>query len=872
MPTVINGVGTWYYGKSRIFRRHGVCSMCGAITTLTSYDTTLFFVFGFVPLIPLGRKRILEQCAVCQKHRVAPLDKWEREKSRVFGGLNEALQSGRDPDAALVEALSAASGFEDQALFDQVAAVAAGRTDQADVQAELGAGYAYFTRWDEAETAYRAALAREDRPHWRDRLANVLLHQGRPDDAAPLITPILDAKDGDRAWLVYLLVESYQAQGRHRDALDLMDARERAFPETTADRDCQKQRKVSQKHEATGKPVRATVLATPAHAGYHEGGRFWPRFARWVGPAIAVGVVICYFVAAWYGGAHRKVYLVNGAGRPYTVTINDRPVRLEPNTPTPVAVGEGELVVTGKDIELGAVPLRVTIATPFFSRPFVRHTFVVNPDQLAAVVWEEAEYGNRAGQGGGLPPNVRAGELLYAFDGIDYEFQPFPQQIKAEKGSHLVKRRVGIEPLASTRDRIMVVGEGMSKDRQADYARRLVRINPDDADALSWLSAVLPPAEFIADLRPRLGDRPVRVDWHRFYQATVEATTPGVDLRPEYRRLVEETNRAPDAVYLLGRIEEEPAAEALYREAIAARPPSAAAVTGQGFRLIARGEFGPAVEHLARARTLTPKDDRVRDLYRQALVAARQYQRLMDDLKDQEPTSQGPTGLSYRAIALVGMGKTDEAGRLPEEVLRWFSVAPGSPDGITLRRRLDRMLACVRSDRKAYLALAEQAPDEVPFELALLRGRVREAAEKVPASSDMPTRLNFDAVEKRALVCLAAEVAGDRGLADEQLRTLTDFLSHGDCDQRLFADVLAGRTPVDPEKVRWSPNPPETKRVLLALLARRSPEHREALSKLARDLDFHRDVTSLCLRALLGEGDRLTGRPDTLSPARRRRS
>jgi hypothetical protein len=535
MPTVVNGIGTWYYGKSRVFRRHGVCSMCGAINTLTSFDTTLFFVVVFVPLIPLGRKRILEQCASCQKHRVAPLDKWEQEKQSVFAKLNEALQSGRDPDLALVEALGAASGFQDQGLFDQVAEVAARRTDRADVQAELGSGYAYFARWGEAETAYRAALTREDRTEWRDTLAKVLMQQGRPDDAAPLITAVLDAKDAGRAWLVYLLVEAYQAQGRHRDALDLMDARERAFPETAADRDCQKQRKVSQKHEATGKPVRATILAAPANAGYREGGRFWPRFARWVGPAIAVGLAVWYFSVAWHRGEHRKIYLVNGTGRPYTVAVNDQSIRLEPNAPTPVVIGEGEVAVTTIDIDLGSEPLRATVETPFFSRPFKRHTFVLNPDRLAAVVREEAEYGNRAGPGNELPPQVCAGELLYAFYGIDYEFQPFPQQIMAEKGSRLHKTRVGIEPMTSTRDRIVVLAEGMSKERQADYARRLLRTDPDDIDALGWLAAVVPPAEVIADLRPRLGDRPVRIDWHRVYQSTVDAATPGVDLRPEYR-------------------------------------------------------------------------------------------------------------------------------------------------------------------------------------------------------------------------------------------------------------------------------------------------------------------------------------------------
>jgi hypothetical protein len=111
--------------------------------------------------------------------------------------------------------------------------------------------------------------------------------------------------------------------------------------------------------------------------------------------------------------------------------------------------------------------------------------------------------------------------------------------------------------------------------------------------------------------------------------------------------------------------------------------------------------------------------------------------------------------------------------------------------------------------------------------------------------------VDFDTIEKRALVCLAAEVTGERSLADEQARSLAEALSHGDREQRYFADLLAGRKPIDPEQVRQTVNPPETKRVLAALLARRSPEHREALTRLSRELDFHRDATSLCLRALI---------------------
>src|SRR6476661_10555044 len=77
MPQVHDGIGTWYYGKKRILRHKGVCGFCNAVGELVSYDTTLYFVVFMVPLVPLRRKRILEQCPHCSMHRVLPLKQWQ---------------------------------------------------------------------------------------------------------------------------------------------------------------------------------------------------------------------------------------------------------------------------------------------------------------------------------------------------------------------------------------------------------------------------------------------------------------------------------------------------------------------------------------------------------------------------------------------------------------------------------------------------------------------------------------------------------------------------------------------------------------------------------------------------------------------------
>ena len=93
MPTVINGIGTWYYGKKRIHTIRETCEFCGHPSDLSSYDTSLFFVVFFIPIIPLQRLRVIRSCAACQKHRLISLAKWEQAKSNDSGDAASIVQS-----------------------------------------------------------------------------------------------------------------------------------------------------------------------------------------------------------------------------------------------------------------------------------------------------------------------------------------------------------------------------------------------------------------------------------------------------------------------------------------------------------------------------------------------------------------------------------------------------------------------------------------------------------------------------------------------------------------------------------------------------------------------------------------------------------
>ncbi|HVR87126.1 MAG TPA: hypothetical protein VMU54_22565 [Planctomycetota bacterium] len=98
MPHTFNGVGTHYYGKANLLERPGSCEFCGQPATIQSYDTRYWFVILFIPIIPLGRKRIIDQCGRCRRHRAAKLADWLQVRAKA---MEEGMRKVVDQPGAL---------------------------------------------------------------------------------------------------------------------------------------------------------------------------------------------------------------------------------------------------------------------------------------------------------------------------------------------------------------------------------------------------------------------------------------------------------------------------------------------------------------------------------------------------------------------------------------------------------------------------------------------------------------------------------------------------------------------------------------------------------------------------------------------------
>lgn len=854
MPSVVNGFGTWYYGKRRIHRVKAVCSQCNALTELESYDTTLYIVAAMIPIAPIGQKRILEQCQSCRRHRVLPLNKWESAKAEAFNDVLEKLQANPDDKPTIQAALGMATSFQDVTAFDKLADVLGDRCEKdADIQAQLGSAYEYFSRWPEAEKAYARSLALQPNDEISERLAVCLLKQNRPEEAIDYISHVFVSKNSDKAWLTFWLIEGYMAKGLHEQALELMDARDQAFPSLVNEKSYKQQRRTAEKHKSSGKPIPSKYLTESSKTGYKEGSGLGFKWPRYVAAAIFLGLLSLYLGSAWYKGRHRPVYLANGWKKPYAVKINGQEHQLQPGAVKKIELPEGDVTVEWP--EGGEGPQTARIQTSFFGRPFNRPVFVINPDRFALLEREQAVYSQNpnASDNADSTLNYSAGKLLHRFDEVNYEFQPFPAEIQVDSGGRVKKTRVGLLSTIDTADRLFDLSAAVSANEQLEYVKRFVQLDPDDLIALGWMTSQLSKADAIAFLKPRLADRPIRVEWHRRYQTMTELNDPSADLRPEYRRLVDQTKRAPEALYLLGRLEDGAAAEMLYLEAVKAENPSAYACAALSYRYLVRGDFDTAVTWSKKAIGINASSLTVRRAYLEVLLGAGKYKELLVEA-GKDPSNRPLLIIHNKLAAMLALG--DKAGADMEiaRVLGSFNIGADNAKTIQLvaefRAVVDSEMALAQRDREKYLALAAQGMARDPFSANILKGDPKAAAGAAADQKLLP--FDWEAEASRAgLLYLAAQKKKDAALADEQWKKLGEALSHGDREARRLGRAVAGKEPFDAVWVRDSIFHASLKRVLLSALARKYPAHAATFIPLAKKLDFDRDSTSLCLRYVM---------------------
>ncbi len=268
----------------------------------------------------------------------------------------------------------------------------------------LGSAFEIFDRVQDTERVLRRALEVKDDDDISDLLGRCLLRQNRVDEAEDCLRDVAEKVVPDRVDSLFQLAQRYQMQGDHERALAWFEQCELVNPGFAQTPAFRRLREESQKKLGTREPVKPNqVMGKEKQAVAHK------RLLK--AAAIILPLAIAAWAAlAWFFGMNREVYLVSGVSRPYSVKVNGKTYSLQPESEMSIRVPEGNVRIQTLDPMLGLPAETVSIHSEFWTRPFAKHAYVINPDHAAIIRWARIYYASHraAGQSGsGISPELR---------------------------------------------------------------------------------------------------------------------------------------------------------------------------------------------------------------------------------------------------------------------------------------------------------------------------------------------------------------------------------------------------------------------------------------------------------------------------------
>ena len=332
MPTTVNGIGTRYFGQKNRSARSDVCRHCRRLAVLDSYDTRLWFVIVFIPVIPLGRKRVIDSCSLCGLHVAVDADSYERSREEQ---ISEALTRFRDTPAPeqAVAAHATLLAFHDP---EKAATLRREALVRFPGQVELLKGFASqldnLAQRDEALPLHEAALKLDrDLPWARVGVAVQRMEEGRLDDARSLLAFLLVAGAARAHSLQPLraLAGHFQEQGRHVEALAISKHLLRENPALAQQHAFRSFVKKSEKAQGSLEsilPPRAGSVLGLFGLGDSTGYAPWQKRTALVGTAILL-VTASLALSNEYFRQHRSLFVPNAFGQDLRVQIDDESPR-----------------------------------------------------------------------------------------------------------------------------------------------------------------------------------------------------------------------------------------------------------------------------------------------------------------------------------------------------------------------------------------------------------------------------------------------------------------------------------------------------------------------------------------------------------------
>ena len=749
MPATINGIGTHYYGAKNRSARVGTCKACGRSATLSSYDTREWFCVIFIPLIPIKKYRILNDCSRCRKHYRIAADEFAQKLAEATAPLRAAIRnSPRDPQpyAALIQTLigwemrtdaerelqSALAVFPQNLDLIMLAGQLA--VDQNDLQRAL-------TLY---ERAYRAEPQNEGATYgygW-------ILHQLEQHEQAAQVLQRASSQERNKAGALYLLGKSQMKLSRWNDALNAFQQLFGVEPAYMND-----------------KQVLGLVAECKRHLGYElnpaerrAGRRWWPfggkakratlqaqptlvrPSLRYAGLAIVAIMLLGSGFYAWDRWTNLEVYFDNGLDRAVKIEVDGQKFDVALNSlhKEELHSGSHSAVVRGTDgKEIEHLTFSIEKLNPFAAVMHDRF-FVYNVG--ARHVYRRATHGYaQRSEDSSYRSELIGMQRFFEQRDVDFPFQPPPQTISIDSSSSVVMRvsfnvarDIDLRKYALYR-----LQQGKNDEAQAAI-ERAVSNAPCDAAARrtqvyfasvtgSFETASKTAHRWIADCSQD------DLEAHRAYQDVNREEGRDEALREEYQSLLASSPQSGKAHYLFGRVAgDQQLAIAHYQEAVRLDPKLVWPHVALGHAYQAMERYDDALRELQSALDMEGCDPSVIVYYASAAIAKGQPGEAVETVEHFRKAHAGDLN-ALHARWLVALASADwEHATQMEKLLTPLETAQIGWWRTTKQMRLKGDAALdARLDSAMRSAALQQAAVEVKIERAIQTGDFAQSADLI---------------------------------------------------------------------------------------------------------------------------------------------
>ena len=556
MPTSYNGVGTHYYGRKNKKSRTAVCQHCGHKAELTSYETRLWVVFVFVPLIPLGRKRVSDQCAVCNRHFAIDLKQWQTGRQSETAAAIQRYRNDQSEEAAL-EVHGQLLAFQQ---YDDAAAFRSTALERFPQSAQLAAGIAAHLDFsglpDEAgELWERSFQLDSELPEARVGIAYQRFRDGSPNEARELLR-FLEQPGAEQQYSLeplFDLAGHFQQDGDHEQAIEVFEVLLKAFPELAKDHQIRTFVITSEKAlERT-----ESILPATKHSVRRLFTSQYSSNQRWT-----VGIAIALMLAAVgmainneYIRRHRTLTVINETGLAATIQLDEEsPVPVTGMLTLTMPEGIRRVRVAGAAVEEHTLDVKAGYWERWTRNP----VWMVNVGGAAIIADATIYYAVQPR----APTLQLTADPLIVKRHVDFAFETPPESVSVSSEQDVQTRtaiawvEIGSEP-----DAVAGAYEMLRQSQPAQawpYAERSLRRNPNDQGLLAALRSSVQPeqmSQLRSLLESRLDHRPVALHWHRTYQNLPEVSRDYETTLALYENLLQADPQNSTLIYLRGRFD-----------------------------------------------------------------------------------------------------------------------------------------------------------------------------------------------------------------------------------------------------------------------------------------------------------------------------